>query len=273
MGSGAEQLAKYVNEHPNITLDVGQVVFGQTVTISADTVAQWRNSRHAHPKRSIVTDIDCQAGCGLVPMRYQDSNYVHSLQWTIGLELMLLIDDPWRVFLTTDHPNGGPFTCYPHLMRLLMDRTFRKSALEAIHPQAAERSLLRELEREYTLDEIAIITRAAPAKILGLERSGSLAAGRQADVVAYRIGAHAESTFAEAAFVMKSGTVLRADGEWTGRQSNCVTHRASVAFDTEQMRDLFGEIEQCMRMPAHLLEISDNELDEMIRRPACLHVG
>ena len=118
MGSGAEALARYVNAHDNVSLDVGQIVFGQTVTISADTAAQSRNARHARPNRWVVSDTECQAGCGVVPMRYEDSQYVHSLQWTIGLELMLLIEDPWRVFLTTDHPNGGPFTSYPHLIRL-----------------------------------------------------------------------------------------------------------------------------------------------------------
>ncbi len=178
MGSGAARLAEYVNAHPHVSLDIGQVLFGQTVTISADTMAQYRNARHAQPKRWMLSDIECQAGCGIVPMRYQDRQYVHSLQWTIGLELMLLIEDPWRVFLTTDHPNGAPFTCYPHLLRLLMDRSFRQSMLESIHPQAAEASLLKELDRQYTLDEIAIATRAAPARILGLEGQGTLRVGR-----------------------------------------------------------------------------------------------
>ena len=49
MGSGAWQLAEYVNAHRNISLDVGQVIFGQTVTISADTMAQYRNLRYASP--------------------------------------------------------------------------------------------------------------------------------------------------------------------------------------------------------------------------------
>ncbi len=34
---------------------------------------------------------------------------VTAVPWTVGLEFALLVNDPWRVYLTTDHPNGGPF--------------------------------------------------------------------------------------------------------------------------------------------------------------------
>ena len=66
-----------------------------------------------------------------MPFKYRDKNFVNALQWAIGLEIFLLVNDPWRVFLTTDHPNGAPFTTYPHLIRLLMDRTFRNERLAA----------------------------------------------------------------------------------------------------------------------------------------------
>ena len=267
MGSGAEALARYVNSHDNVSLDVGQIVFGQTVTISADAAAQYRNSRYARPKRWIVGDIECQAGCGVVPMRYEDSQYVHSLQWTIGLELMLLIEDPWRVFLTTDHPNGGPFTSYPHLLRLLMDRSYRQSMLETIHPQAAQRSLLRELTREYTLEEVAILTRAAPARILGLRDRGSLRPGMVADVAVYRQQGDWQSTFERAAWVFKSGQCLVSDGELQANHCGCQTLAAAAQFDAQRLDYWAEPIAQTLRLPHTALAISPQELADGIRRP------
>ncbi len=38
---------------------------------------------------------------------------VSALQWVVGLELFLLAADPWRMVLSTDHPNGGSFLAYP----------------------------------------------------------------------------------------------------------------------------------------------------------------
>ncbi|MCA9132095.1 MAG: formylmethanofuran dehydrogenase subunit A [Planctomycetales bacterium] len=268
MGSGAERLAAYVNAHSNVTLDIGQIVFGQTVTISADTVAQFSHRRHAHPARWVVSDSECQAGCGVVPMRYQDKQYVHSLQWTIGLELMLLIEDPWRVFLTTDYPNGGPFTSYPHLLRLLMDHSFRQSMLETIHPQAAKNSLLQELTRELTLDEVAIMTRAAPAKILGLTDRGTLSDGALADLAIYHAADNWQTTFSQARRVMKSGQWIEHGEAGTCGRAECHTLRAAPEFDRQLVHRKFSApIEQALRMPMNCLEIGSQEMQDLIRRP------
>lgn len=260
MGSGAETLSRYVNSHPNVTLDVGQVIFGQTVTISADEAAQYRNRVHARPRHWIISDVECQAGCGVVPMLYSDKNYVHSLQWSIGLELLLLIDDPWRVFLTTDHPNGGPFTSYPHLIRLLMDRSFRQSMLATIHPQAASRSLLRELDREYTLDEIAIITRAAPARILGLKENGSLQPGMRADLVAYETQGDWEATFKRAKLLLKNGSEVVRDGVVTDFTAKKTTFAAKPDFDAVDFTPWSAAIEKWLHTPSRSLVISNDEL-------------
>jgi formylmethanofuran dehydrogenase subunit A len=91
----------------------------------------------------------------VLPFRYREQSYVNALQWSIGLELFLLVRDPWRVVLTTDHPNGAPFTSYPHLMRLLMDKPFRDAQLARLHPEVAAQSALRQITRELSLYEIA----------------------------------------------------------------------------------------------------------------------
>ena len=119
--SSAAEISEAINKNKHITADVGQILFGQTVTASGDNMMQHLNAKHANPKKSVIMDIECDAGCGVVPFKYRDQNYVNALQWAIGLEIFLSVEDPWRVFLTTDHPNGAPFTSYPHLIRLLME--------------------------------------------------------------------------------------------------------------------------------------------------------
>ena len=93
-------------------------------------------SPRTRTRKPVVMDIECDAGCGVVPMRYRDKSFVNAMQWVIGLETFLLFDDPWRIFLTTDHPNGAPFFFYPHLIRLLMDKGFRDGMLQKINPDA-----------------------------------------------------------------------------------------------------------------------------------------
>jgi len=210
--SAAQQLAQAVDAHPNVSIDVGQIMFGQTVTASGDTMRQHAQSGLASPRKWVGGDLECEAGCGIVPFKYREQSYVNALQWVIGLELFLLVKDPWRVVLTTDHPNGGPFTSYPHLIRLLMDRGFREEQLAKLHPEVAADCALRSITRELTLREIAIMTRAAPARLLGLRDRGHLGVAAAADIAVYREQADREAMFATPEWVFKDGVPVAQAG-------------------------------------------------------------
>ena len=49
----------------------------QTVTASGDTMRQHAQSGLAHPRKCIGADIECEAGCGVVPFRYREQSYVN----------------------------------------------------------------------------------------------------------------------------------------------------------------------------------------------------
>jgi formylmethanofuran dehydrogenase subunit A len=259
--SGAAEIAELVNRQPHISIDVGQIMFGQTVTASADTMAQYRNRGHARPRKWLCMDIECQGGCGLVPFRYRDRNFVNALQWAIGLELFLLVEDPWRIFLTTDHPNGAPFTAYPHLIRLLMDRSFRQDMLRTINNAAARASRLSSLTREYSLQEIAILTRAGPARALGLADRGHLGVGAAADIAVYDDLPDREAMFARPALVLKDGRVVVRDGELIEVVQGA-THVARPAYDAGIERALRDHFERHMTVRLGNFGISDGEIED-----------
>ena len=158
-------------------------------------------------------DIEMESGCGIVPITYQDSSLVHALQWAIGLEWYLLVEDPWRIAMSTDHPNGGSFLAYPQIIRLLMDSTYRQDVLKTVHPDVVHRSQLADMDREYSLGEICTITRAGPAKLLGLEDKGHLGPGADADITIYSPHENKETMFELPRYVIKSGTIIVDDGE------------------------------------------------------------
>ncbi|MCC7410693.1 MAG: formylmethanofuran dehydrogenase subunit A [Gammaproteobacteria bacterium] len=257
--SGAARIAEAVNGNPNITIDVGQIMFGQTVTASGDTLSQHRNRAVASPRKWVIMDIECDAGCGVVPFRYRDRNFVNALQWAIGLELFLQVSDPWRVFLTTDHPNGAPFTSYPHLIRLLMDRAFRNDALGRIHPGAAQMSAVGSLEREYSLYEIAIMTRAAPANILGLNGRGQLGVGAGADITVYRPQADKEKMFARPEYVFKDGELVVRKGKVVKVTTGC-THTVRPEYDRRVERSLRAYFDRYHTVSLSNFRIRDEEI-------------
>jgi formylmethanofuran dehydrogenase subunit A len=273
--SSAAKLAQALDDHPNVTIDVGQIMFGQTVTVSGDTMHQYENIRYAKPRKSVLVDIECEAGCGVVPFRYRNKPFVHSLQWAIGLELFLMINDPSRVFLTTDHPNGGPFTSYPHLIRLLMDRSFRETALSEINADAAAASDLRGLDREYTLNDIAVMTRSAPAKLLGLSGIGTLAAGAVADVVVYEDQPNREKMFACPRTVIRRGQVVELSEHDATAQGwskvKKVTHTVRPSFDPGSVSRLAKLHAESSSFLMERLMISDDELASQIGSQPIVH--
>lgn len=205
-------LADYVNSHNNITVDVGQVMFGQTTSMTADGPLG-HYLQKISGQRWYSCDTELESGCGVSPIEYRDKNFVHSLQWAIGLEWYLLVEDPWQIAMSTDHPNGGSFLAYPQIIRLLMDLSYRKEMLKQVHPKVLKRCTLPDLKREYTLDEIAIITRASPARILGLPHKGHLGVGADADIAVYNPHENRQQMFELPRMVMKAGEILVDDTE------------------------------------------------------------
>ena len=270
--SGAAQIADAVNRNKHISIDVGQIMFGQTITASGDTMMQYRNRGFARPRKWISMDIECQGGCGLVPFRYRDRNFVNALQWAIGLELFLLVEDPWRIFLTTDHPNGAPFTSYPLLIRLLMDRSFRNDMLAAINRHAAAASNLRSIKREYSLAEIAILTRAGPARTLGLHDRGHLAPGAVADITVYSDQRDKEAMFARPDYVFKDGRLVVRDGTVVDIAWGA-THVARPAFDRRIESSLRDHFDRYYTVRLDNFAIADGEIEDagrgrLVKHPA-----
>jgi formylmethanofuran dehydrogenase subunit A len=209
--SAAASLAESVNSNRGVTIDVGQVMFGQTVTISSDVLRQFNARWRASPRKWLVLDGDSN-GAGIVPYNYRRNDFYNAVQWAVGLELFLLIADPSRVFFTTDHPNGAHFTTYPEIFALLMSRDLRAQWISELPQAAMAVTTLPSITREYTLPEIAIMTRSAPAKLLGLADRGRLDPGAVADVAVYEDTKDRARMFRAAAYVFKDGDLVVRDG-------------------------------------------------------------
>ncbi|MCQ8117575.1 formylmethanofuran dehydrogenase subunit A [Methylomonas rosea] len=274
--SAAAQLLEAFNRHPNITMDVGQVLFGQTVTISGDVIAQYSRHADASPGKWVMWDAECEGSGGVVPYRYREASFVNTLQWAIGLELFLLAEAPERLFFTTDHPNGAPFTAYPELIRLLMDADYRQAYMARLNQEALAMTLLPNLKREFTLTEIATMTRSAAANLLGLHDRGHLAPGAIADIAVYdpqgcgvsiqmpdpfanRAKPDYRAMFADAALVFKNGRLMVRDGEVIARPAG---HAQTIqpALDQRIERDIQNHFDRFYSLKLNNFKIEDVDI-------------
>jgi formylmethanofuran dehydrogenase subunit A len=74
-------------------------------------------------------------------------------------------------------------------------------------------SNLAGIARELTLSQLAVITRGAPAKLLGLTDRGHLAPGAVADVAVYTEQKNKTKMFSAADLVFKSGDLVVRNGK------------------------------------------------------------
>ncbi len=245
--SAARDVIEYVNAHPEVSADVGQVMFGPATTLTADSPVE-HLLYMSTGRKWVNADVELETGCGIVPYAYREKAAVAALQWAVGLELFLLASDPWRVALSTDHPNGGSFLSYPRLIRLLMDRAYRDEQLERVNQKLlAGSALLDGLAREYTLNEIAIITRAGPARLLGLADKGHLGAGAHADVAIYPDDPDRAKMFSTPRYVIKAGTLVVEEGQLrrapAGRRLAVrPTYDAAVTRDLKRYFDEYASV-------------------------------
>jgi len=234
--SGSVDLADAVNKNKNITVDVGQVMFKPTLTISSDVLRQFGARNNANPKKWIINEVE-DGGGGIIPYEYKKKNFVNSLQWLIGIEIFLLVKDQSKVFFKSDHPNCAPFTCYPELFRLLMDYDFRMQQISLINQDSIKFSFLKDIKRTYSLNDIAIMTRSSPANILGLKDRGSLKPGCIADISIYDPNQNIDEMFRRAKYVFKNGDEVVKNGKVL-KHKNTRTIAANIKFEKSIIKNV-----------------------------------
>mgnify|MGYP001120858122 CR=1 FL=1 len=218
--SKAREVMDYVNRQENITIDTGNVTLDETTTMTADGPFEHHLHGLNHLKWANV-DVELETAAGVVPYIYSPNIKVCEIQWAIGLELALFSKDPMRTFITTDHPNAGPFTRYPRIVTWLMSKKARDDQIKAFKysDKVVDATEVASIDRELTLYEIAAMTRAGPAAALGLSQNyGGLAPGMNADIAIYNFNdettdpAAIEKAYGNVAFLFKDGKICVRDG-------------------------------------------------------------
>ena len=229
--SEASEIAHYINKHKHVSCDIGQIVFTNTTTMTADGAWEWTlrgiTENLAWSPRSgskwMNAQVEMESCAGVVPYIFRRRNSVNATQWAIGLEMLLSLNDLTKVNISTDHPNGGPFTFYPMIFSWLMSQKARQNLLNRADKAATERSSLKDITRELSLNEIVQVSRTSAANILGLADKGHLGVGADADVAIYDFKAPLdnlnseyktiEKGFSNAKYTIKDGVIVYKGGK------------------------------------------------------------
>nr|WP_319377545.1 formylmethanofuran dehydrogenase subunit A [uncultured Methanoregula sp.] len=221
--SKSKEVMDYINKQKNITFDLGCVTLDETTTMTADGPFEHHLHGLNHLKWTNV-DVEMETAAGIVPYIYDKDVLPNAIQWATGLELALFAKDMNRCFLTTDHPNAGPFTRYPRIIKWLMSKKAREATLASMKntDKVINATYIHGIDRELSLYEIAQMTRSGPARSLGLSSTyGGLAPGMNGDVSIFDLNyknlpsdaEKIETAFQRAVCFIKDGEIVVKDGE------------------------------------------------------------
>ncbi len=258
--SAAEKVVDCLMQYPPLTCDVGQPVFGPAVAVTYDTGGLYSLQQNTR-KSWISHQLEAEGGVNVMPLDYAPQDATSAVQWATGLELLLRSPEPARLFLTTDHPNGAPFTTYPQIIEWLMCAPARQEVLEKCHPAGKNKTGLAALEREYSLSEIFAMTSWGPAQALGLTDRGHLGTGAIADLRCYRKQADLKAMFTHPAWVMRRGQIVVQDGNLVGeRHGKMLT--VHPAWDRDRQLSIEDSMQELLSFPVEQYGVGDTTLPE-----------
>ena len=131
-------------------------------------------------------------------------------------------------------------------------------------------STLDSIKREYTLYEIAIMTRAAPARSLGLHNKGHLGVGADADIVVYTPSQDTEQMFAHPRYVFKNGELMVKDGKVI-KMPKTYTHVVKPEYDNSIEKIIKAHYNDYRTVGFENSQISADEMAEQIGSPIVEH--
>jgi len=256
--SEAPKIADYVNKNDHVVIDIGQVTLDETTTMTADGPMEY-DIHTLNGLKWANCDIELETGSGIVPFIYSPKAPVPAVQWAIGLELFLLVNDLSKVCMTTDSPNGGPFTRYPAVFSWLMSNKVREDMMEnKVHKWAEKRTSLATIDREYSFYDIAQISRSSPATTLGLsDTKGHLGVGADADIAIYNFNVDntdpsaeyeaVEAAFQNAAYVLKDGQIAIQNGRVMGPDLRGRTFWVNSVYNEEIEKQVVADVERTFK--------------------------
>jgi len=176
-----KEAVELLANHKNVTFDLGPVVFGNTFSLTADDELSNRIAKTV--KRELQAEI--KSPYKSVEYNFLKNCFIDSIFWFAGMEFLLETIDLSQASLSIDFPSGGSIAGYPQIIGFLMDKKKRDDFSAGLNSEALALSSLASIERDFSLYEIAMITRSSPAIATGLKDRGHLGVGAGADIALF----------------------------------------------------------------------------------------
>jgi len=184
-GNNAE-LINFVNSNENIDLDLGFIGFNQINPLITsdrrliDSLLTANNNEDAH--KLIRAAVEFEGDTFATFRNFDKKNIANCYLWANALDITLNVKNVWQLQFSINFPNYANIKDVPEIATWLVSKSARDAFMREMNDEFLKKNML-DNDKTLTFNEFVILTRASPAKSLGLGSiKGNLGIGSDADI-------------------------------------------------------------------------------------------
>jgi formylmethanofuran dehydrogenase subunit A len=179
------ELIEILNSNNDIDLDLGMIGFDKiNPIITSDRRLATKLMEGQENNYKFIRSANEFEGDSFIGFRkFDKDDPTHCTLWANAIELALNLKNKWQVQLSFNYPHYSHINNLPTFASLLMSHSMRQDFMKDMNDGVLKQTPLNGNEKIINFNEFIIITRASPAKSLGLAKiKGSLAPGADGDL-------------------------------------------------------------------------------------------
>ncbi len=182
-----ENLINFLNENQNFDIDVGFVGFNQiNPVITSDRRlinSMLTEDINENPRKLISSAVEFEGDFFITMRNFSKDNYKDCVLWANALDLALNIRNKFQVSFSLNYPNYANLSDIPEIVTWLVSKDARENFMKDMNNEFLNNNSLSNNDKVLNFSEFVCLTRASPAKSLGLTNiKGNLGSNADGDL-------------------------------------------------------------------------------------------
>jgi len=185
MDGNNSELINTLNSTENVDLDIGFLGFDSiNPLITSDRRLINVLTKNNNQNQKLITSaVENEGDTFAMFRKFDKKNSNDCILWANALDLALNVKNKWQLQFSINYPNYADINDVPEIATHLMSSKARKEFMENLNKEFLKKNNLANSDKVLTFKDYVIITRASPAKSLGLgEIKGNLGINSDADI-------------------------------------------------------------------------------------------
>ena len=181
------ELINTLNQNKTIDVDLGFVGFDKInpfITSDRRLInSMLKNNGDENEKTLITSAVEFEGDVFAILRNFDKKNVQDCILWANGIDIALNVEDKWQLQFSVNYPNYANINNVPEIATWLVSKDARNSFMDGMNKKFLTNNVLQDNDKTLTFNEYIILTRASPAKSLGLGNiKGCLCEGADADL-------------------------------------------------------------------------------------------